>query len=259
MPARPISNRRQSFKRFLPPAIATLQLWLSADSGVYSDTAFSTPIFSDGSTVGGWKDKGTFGNHAIQATGANRPVWKANAINNRPGVQFTAASSQWLSANGAAVAFSGSNLPVTIIAALQLTTTPTEIVVAIANSGAAAQHWLFYVNGTPLWANDKHDDTTHSFTITGGTPNTNPNIVSWVGNGATLQIFVNGASIVGPSAQSIAPTTLNDFGIGVLNSNGTQSLFLNGVISELFCWSSSLSSGDRQQVETYLDNRYKAF
>jgi len=72
---------------FLPSHLAKLQLWLSADVGVFQESTFVTPS-GNGDVVGGWRDQSVNGNDATQATTANKPLLETNAINGLPLVSF---------------------------------------------------------------------------------------------------------------------------------------------------------------------------
>jgi hypothetical protein len=73
--------------------------WWDAGRDLYTDTGLTTPVVSDGDAVAGWKDQGSTGAHITQSTVGNRFVYRARvaALNNKPAVQLTAASTQYLS------------------------------------------------------------------------------------------------------------------------------------------------------------------
>lgn len=243
---------------FVPPQWGNLQLWVSADVGTFSDTALTTAVTTDGTAIGGWQDRGPLAHNATQATGARQPLFKQAGINNHPSVLFASASSQWLACDAVSTAFSGSNLPKTVIAVVKLVSTASQAIFCIANSGNANPIWWDGLNSAgPIWEDSKHDDTTHSTLITGGTPDTtNPHIATYVGSGTNMQIIVDGANIVGPSGQTISPTTMNNASIGTISSNGSQSTFTNAHVSELFVWSVALSAGEQQAVRAAMAKKY---
>ncbi len=249
-------RRVSSASLFTPPQLANLRLWLAADSGVFSDTALTTPQSTDGGGVGGWKDKGPFANNATQGTGARQPLLKTSGLNGHPTVLFATASSQWMSADAIATSVTGSNLPCTVIAVCKPVSTATQVFFAFADGILPSQNWFFYISGTPVWACSKHDDTTHSTVVSGGTPDTNAHIVSWVGPGTTLTINVDGAVVLNAGGQTQAPTTLNTATIGAINSNAVQSSFLNSHIAEIFVWSAALSAGEQAGVRAAMAKKY---
>ena len=64
---------------FLPPLLPNLELWLAADKGFALD---------DGDPVATWYDQSGNGNHATQAVGAARPIFRTPIINGLPVVRF---------------------------------------------------------------------------------------------------------------------------------------------------------------------------
>ncbi len=78
-----------TYGRFAPTEFADLALWLDALTlpTLFQDTAFTIPVVSAGDVVGGWQDKSGNGNHAIQATVAQKPTYRVSAINGKPGLR----------------------------------------------------------------------------------------------------------------------------------------------------------------------------
>jgi hypothetical protein len=76
--------------QYLPKSISGLKVWLDADdkSTLYQDDALTTPVAADGDVVGGWRDKATVANKAVQATAAKRPLYKTAIQNGKAGVLF---------------------------------------------------------------------------------------------------------------------------------------------------------------------------
>lgn len=73
---------------FTPRQLPGLMLWLSADRGVFQNSALSTPAVSDGDPVGGWADQSGKGNNATQAVAGQRPTLKLNIVSGLPIVRF---------------------------------------------------------------------------------------------------------------------------------------------------------------------------
>ncbi len=71
-----------------------LVLHVDATTGVYQDSARTTPATADGDPVGGLTDQSGSGNHVTQATGAKRPVLKL-AVRNGKNVILANGTSQW--------------------------------------------------------------------------------------------------------------------------------------------------------------------
>jgi hypothetical protein len=70
------------------PPTTNLVLHMKADSGVYTDTARTTPATNDGDTIAGWADNSVEENHGTQGTAGSRPTLKLNQINGKPALRF---------------------------------------------------------------------------------------------------------------------------------------------------------------------------
>lgn len=64
-----------------------LRWWLKANAEAYSNAG--TTLAVDGATVRQWNDQSTVGNNASQATAGNRPTYRTNRINGYPTLEFT--------------------------------------------------------------------------------------------------------------------------------------------------------------------------
>lgn len=72
-----------------------------------------------------------------------------------------------------------------------------------------------YFSNTPNYVMRKWDDTPAAVNVTGGTPNTTIHILAFRQTGTTAQVFVDGTSVVGPTAQDLAGMTgLDNSAIG---------------------------------------------
>lgn len=71
------------------PAITSGQLYmrLSAQSGIYSNTAM-TQTASNRGTVAAWQDSSGSGRNAVQSVSENQPVYLTNVVNGKPVVRF---------------------------------------------------------------------------------------------------------------------------------------------------------------------------
>lgn len=67
-----------------------LAMWLDATdpSQLFTNTACTTQVASNGNQVACWKDKSGFGRDFIQNTAASRPLYRTSAINGLPGLEF---------------------------------------------------------------------------------------------------------------------------------------------------------------------------
>src|SRR5262245_51250340 len=102
----------------LVPVLPSMRQWLRADSitGLASGAAVAT-----------WMDESGYGNHATQSTGASQPLWRANAINGYPVLEFDGAD-DYLSADGIASLLTGADLPFTFVQVFRVLTLPSGLV-----------------------------------------------------------------------------------------------------------------------------------
>ncbi|MES2681386.1 MAG: T9SS type A sorting domain-containing protein [Bacteroidota bacterium] len=68
------------------------RIWYKADAGVFSNAG--TTLAVSGSQVQQWNDQSGVGNHAVQATSANRPTYRLNMANGFPALRLN--GSQWI-------------------------------------------------------------------------------------------------------------------------------------------------------------------
>jgi hypothetical protein len=196
-----------------------MQIWFDAGVGTYQDAARTTSASADTDPVGGWTDLSGKGNHASQATAGLRPTLKLAQQNNRPSLLWTAASAQYLSADAAGAAFAGTNIPVTIIAAMRYVTNSGQFSFCLASTSSANPRGEFYQASTPQYQITLRNDAAVQTVTTGGTsPGTNPHVVSYLFDGTNASIFQDGASVAGPTAVTSATYTYNNLTIGGLVS-----------------------------------------
>jgi hypothetical protein len=253
----PIRRRRLGRATgFAPAQPAFLQLWVAADFGTYTDTALTSPVSTDGTAVGGWRDQSGKGNHATQATGARQPLLKTAVQNGKPSVLFAVANTQWLGVDSLAAAFTGSSLPITVMAVVKPVSVGSGQVFLGFGAAGTTPTYFFSINSGVVWGCGKTADAGGTTTVTGGTPNTSPHIVTWIGPGTTMEINVDGTQVAAPTAQNRAPTTLTTGAIGAVNSNGAASTFLNGNLFELFAWSVALTGAEQQFMRQAMATKY---
>jgi hypothetical protein len=243
---------------FSPPQSGNLKLWLKADTGVFSDTALTTPQLLNGGAVGGWQDQSGNGNHATQATNSQQPTLQYNAVGGRPTIQFAFAASQFLACNSAAAAWAGTNVPMTLIVVIKLADLTSGNAAYFGLGAAALALWRFGVKSTTLqYQNIKRNDAGANNAQGGGVINTSPHAVTQINPGTTWSLNVDGTAVIGPVAQNSGATTFAACNIGAIDDNGTIANFWSGFISEVMAWNVGLSAADQTTVRTYLESKYR--
>ena len=224
---------------FIPVDISGCSLWL--------DAADSSAFTLSGSNVTQWRDKSP---ESLGLTLVGTPTLTSNSVNFTGSQYFTNSA---LSLNMAAM---------------------TVFLVGF-NEGSAGGGFLSLVpiaNGVD-W-NQPNAITYNYSTIPGElyvtfnftassinqqyNSSVNPLLFTHVQNGTSMNVFNLGTSLFSGNI-NFTPGTTTGISIGARfqNGNGTASQFLNGTIKEIIIFKVALSTQQRQQVETYLANKWR--
>lgn len=222
-----------------PATIPNLALWLRADSGLFQDSAKTTPVTADAQSIGAWVDKVTGTVTFSQNTGSAKPTYKTAIINGHPVVRVDAND-------------------ILTTAALSIGSGPkTCFAVMNAPSGSFlidSQTGRFVLSAT--------GSNTHYawFDPSGGWKNSFLSPVSgfgvfswWLGDPIQGQgeIFYNGASVgTGKFVNAALGGTTALFAV----YTGTPAFV--GDLAELLIYNAYLSETQRKAVESYLYQRY---
>ena len=214
------------------PVVAGLTQWLRADKGLYQTTDTSSPVTTNGQTVGLWQDQSGNGNHATQASSGLRPTYASSvaAANNRQ-----------------ALSFDNSNDTMTTTNATPSTLT---IFVVWACADTAGNHravesntinWFLGTNGSMAYYSN------------GGVKN------SAMTNNQFYIEMVNqdtGVGTLWKDGTQIAGTITAYDPVTLLLGDATFGQPTNGYIAEVIVFNSTLSSPNRKLIEGYLGTRY---
>ena len=209
---------------FTPAAISGLTVWLKADAITGK---------SDGDAMSSWTDSSGNGNHAVQATGANQPLYKTGIVNGKPAVLFDDTNDKMVVAG----------LPVGV---------PLSVFVVYRNIGGAfTDRRAVSDNGAGSWLIGPHGGLHRAYVVgfLNGIAIDNALFVIaavvQTGSGST-SFFANGAAGgTNTSDQPLTTLALSDAGAP-----------LNGYIAEVIYYSAALSAGQRAQVTNYLATKY---
>lgn len=218
---------------FDPTQVAGLTAWFKADAGTSTTT--------DGAAISQWNDQSAGAHNAVQATGANQPLYKAAIQNGLPGVLFDG-SNDFMDAAGINV-----SQPDTIIVAVRsLITTSGHNVFDGITQPSGRQSIECGANATTNWGMFASADAA-STTAT----NTSAHVLAAIFNAASSQLFLDGAALT--LGGSPGPNPLTGLRIGTFVSGAGQ---WNGYIFEILVYSGALSATDRQSVESYLKAKW---
>lgn len=254
---------------FNPRSIAGLGMWLDAtDTTTLSQTSDgSTPVTTNSDPVAYWKDKIT-GVSLIQTIDANRPLWMADGIGGRPGLDFDGSNDVLSATSGSLMGLFRNVGGATVISVHQIKTTANALAFTFFSStGASATAGRLAqakdnTNGTRYNIGSRRLDNQVAVGVTGtsGLLTTNPAISTalWQLSDAKVSHRINGLA-------DFTDSTFHDAG-NTSDTNSQQisiggvvgaSVFLNAVLCEILAWPRVLSASEVANAERYLSNKYK--
>ena len=190
-----------------------------------------------------------------QATAGSKPSWISNGINTFPTLRFDG-SADYMTASSISTALSGSDKPFTIISAIEkASNSGTDAIFSLGNTGDANPFHEIRTEAANNYESHRSDDSPSTVTDSGGTPDTDPHIVSVTFTGTAVSIHVDGAVVVDDQAHDVGTMTVNQFAVGALVKNAVSNYFA-GDISEWSIYSVAKSAADRNQVEKRLGAKY---
>ncbi|KXK20454.1 MAG: hypothetical protein QY327_06505 [Fimbriimonadaceae bacterium] len=245
-----------------PPAIPGLALWLDAtSSGLYLDAGLTLPVSSDNDPVGGWKDLSGGGFHVVQATATKRPLWKESALNGLPAVRFDGTDDH-LTGDPLAALFSGSDVPWSFFCVWQPLSlgSTTHTLACLASGSSSTQIETFVRVDTASKYNVRRVDNSGVAKNPIASASTSAVVqrTSAIMTGTTVEAFRDGAMVggIGPAADyDVGSLTLDRFAVGIRRTT-FDSNPLHGDVGELILYGRALSSGERAQVEAYLQRKW---
>ncbi|NOS91059.1 MAG: T9SS type A sorting domain-containing protein [Cyclobacteriaceae bacterium] len=217
-------------------------LWLRADAGV-----------TQSGTVDAWADQSGNVQNASGA-GATRPSYVAsNAnFNNLPSINFAATGTNKhlvIADNDLLDNTTG----FTLFTVFRTNLTASDYgLISKRTSAGVDQSYMMWVSGGQLASRAA------SNSISGGTiNNTTTYVGSTVFNGSTSTVsnFINGASASSGAAPTSIPNNASNLFIGTFNVGG-ETRNLDGQISEVLVYTSTLNAAQRLIVENYLASKY---
>jgi hypothetical protein len=217
------------FASFSPRNIAGCTLWLDG-----TDPA-GTGVIPSAGTLQTWVDKSGSGNNATQSTGGNRPTYSNN------GVVFS--GSQWYQTSITSYPTAES-----IFIVFRTTTGIADIFAG--TTGSSREVLLYTGNKIFLGAygNDPSSTTPNS-----GVISLNTNILySTQYTSSAITFNVNGTT----TGSGSPPFTFSGTGTSWIGSSGYAPNNMNGTIYEFIYYNGSLSSTLRQQIESYLAQKW---
>lgn len=264
---------------FTPDDLDGLAAWLRADAGIFSDADGTVPITADGESLVAWEDQA---NGALVDGEASPPVYKTGIINGRPAILFTAASSQYMTGTDTTV--NSTNLQDHTPYGGITPSAPglTMFIVAVdTTAGAAARN---------LIGHSTNSATTNRHTVNIGAGVMRPRISIRRLDADASQTLTSAAGVLITQNVPFIFATVIDHtaALGSAYRNGTEAVastaltsgvgpvshlsaarvrigstiantpvdFWDGYIAEIIIYRRALPTSERDQVESYLGNKY---
>ncbi len=224
-----------SVAAFAPDDVAGLVRWYDANdlTTLWQDSARTTPVTVTTDPVGAWDDKGSDGVNALQATAGLRPTYVTSQFGSLPGINFVAASSQYLSA------VCTQAQPV------------TWFVVVDQDVAADQNHYIDGVAGRQtIYAISSTFRAFAGADLTGAATDTSPHVLVAKFNGASSELHVDGGAGVEGNAGANALDVLN------IARESSGAVFFDGRIAEILGYSSALSLANINLVGAYLASKW---
>ncbi len=231
-------------------------LWLSADEGVYSNTAGTTPA-ANGNNVAVWADRSGNGNNATHGTATERPDFRTGVRNGLPVIRFTAANGDRLLSTGLATANRASVFAIASWSSLP-SMNPGIIQGAPAGSGFSTSPgeksigmWVADNGGNEVWGRGVQSNGT-SVDIpkqTGTNTGTFYSFLNLYGASSIIQYVNNGTA--GTANYNGTLNDWSDFGIGRQAGESW-----NGDIAEVIVFNIAVNSAQRTIINNYLAAKY---
>lgn len=211
-----------------PPPVTDLALWFDASSYINP----SSP--PDGGDVEAWADLAGYAGIS-RATAAGRPTLQAGVQNGRSVVEFDGVDDYM-----DLTPWSTLPQPVTTFLVGKIGTTTAEQ----AFIDAQTSRQMLFSNVSGQWV--MHAGAS----ISGGTSDTNPHVLTAVYDGASSSLRVDGADVL-----SGDPGT-NGLGVMRLGATNSPAGFLDGFVAEFLAYGRTLTTTERGDVESYLSTKW---
>lgn len=213
---------------FSPKDISGLGLWLDANAP--GSITLATGVSQ-------WNDLSGNGRNFTQATGSQQPAYTQNAVNGKPAVTFTAASSHTMT--------NSTNF-----------STPSTVIYIARQTGGADQRILSGVSNNWLlgfWGG-RYQQAYFAGWVNGNgsgpLSNTSWHIHTGTMDGSSSSIYENGTHIATNAGGVAGPNGLS------LNGHAGTSEFSNAQVAEVIVYGKILSSSERERVEAYLAQKW---
>ena len=236
-----------------PRTIANLALWLDAnDSATLFDATSGGSLVGANGAVARWEDKSGNNRHATQSIENNRPARRIASQNGRDGLEFDGSNDTLLTGS-----FATTRAQTVFVAHRPTIFGPSQTNFSrIVEWGVNAVNTILYQDFPPK--NYAFSYASNVINNSGVLAATSPAILRLTADGATPCNFgfsVNGGAPV-TSSNSFTPANPAVFHISSLN--GTAFYFAQ-IVYEILLYTRELSAVEQNQVQSYLNSKWRAY
>jgi hypothetical protein len=226
---------------FTPSSLSGLVAWFRANS----------LSLSDGNAVSSWNDSSSGGHNLSQVTPSKRPIFKTNIQNGLPAVRFDGVDDLLKGSLSAGL----TNSSLLFVGRINATPSGEDLPFGVGQSGTARKIRSFYAANTTThlsyatWSDDQINPASTPLWDYGGAYH----IFSATQGGNAIVLARDGVD-VGLTLPSVPLVTLTDFFIG--GSEPNTGYYSNLDMLEALIYDRQVSATEREQLETYLSNKY---
>jgi hypothetical protein len=220
---------------FSPTDIASLQLMLEWQTGIWQDSARTTPATATDDPIGSWDDQTANANHATQATAGNRLILKADGIAFNDSTDFLQLTSN-ISLTGAFTVYAVMKRGVSTISPLF-------------GSNTVSGSVILFSDNTIYIANDANAFVSTAYT---GTNGANALMRATRDGSDSCKFTASGM------AQATAGTRSGTFTVGTPFNRAFNTNYQDPAnrCLALYIFNAVLSAGDDTSMQTYLSGKY---
>lgn len=234
---------------FSPGYVSGLVLWLSADHGVYQDSAGTTPVSADGDRVGLWLDKSPSANNVLQASNSLRATYKTNIQNSLPAIRFNGVDQFLRSVAGGPDNFT------CFLTIIRRGGSSTDMkIICWGDDSVRAKRSVYHRTNNRIGV-DLSVTTLNSSSGDFVTDETNQWSVTYAGGSSLGANFFKDATSIGFSSIGTVSNSFTNEAI-TLGANNTAGELWNGDVCSLIVYDSVLSTTDRLRVQAYEKSKW---
>jgi len=215
---------------FSPTDVAGLTVWLDASQGVTKDGS---------NLVSTWYDQSGNSNDVVQSTATNKPTWTDSEVNGLPAIVFNGSDNSMAKSTWSGGAISQAFYVFAVMKFGQNTTSAYNW-----DGGGSSNRFFFYNDPT-----DRKASVGTQLTMTAN-PANNYYYVTFFINGASSDQRRNGVSI---NSGNLGSGTWDGITFGTRYSNEAYN---DPKICEFLVYDNNIGTTDRDNVETYLKDKY---